>query len=246
MSGWRTIRLWVAAMLCAGVAAGAQQAAQGMGLAGQAVLDRVVAVVNNRAILSSDVDEEMRLSVLEPRGSEPETRASALQRLISRTLIQQQIRQEDALAVEPSQKDIDGRVAELRRNLPMCVQAHCTSDAGWAAFLSAHGLTALDVQNYMRARSEILGFIENRFRAGIRVPQEDVERYYRDTLAPQYAAGAAVPPLSAVSARIEEILLQQQVSSLFSAWLDNLRKQGDVEILDPALEAEPAAGVQNK
>ena len=30
------------------------------------VLDRVVAVVNNQAILASDVDDEMRLAVLDP------------------------------------------------------------------------------------------------------------------------------------------------------------------------------------
>ena len=45
-----------------------------------------------------------------------------------------------------------------------------------------------------------------------------------------------MPPLSDVAPRIEEILLEQQVTVLFDTWLDNLRKQGDVEILDPALE----------
>jgi hypothetical protein len=33
-----------------------------------AVLDRVVAVVNNQAILASDLDEEMRLAVLDTAG----------------------------------------------------------------------------------------------------------------------------------------------------------------------------------
>ena len=36
--------------------------------ASPAVLDRVVAVVNNQAILASDVDDEMRLAVLDPAG----------------------------------------------------------------------------------------------------------------------------------------------------------------------------------
>ena len=43
-----------------------------------------------------------------------------------------------------------------------------------------------------------------------------------------------------VSPRIEEILLQQQVNLLFDEWLTNLRKQGDVEVLDPALESAEA------
>jgi hypothetical protein len=93
----------------------------------------------------------------------------------------------------------------------------------------------------MRGRSEILGFIANRFRGGIRIPPEDTERYYREILVPQYAPGSVVPPLSEVSTRIEEILLQQQVNALFGSWLDNLRKQGDVEIIDPAFEPAPPA-----
>jgi hypothetical protein len=88
---------------------------------------------------------------------------------------------------------------------------------------------------------EMLAFIERRFRQGIRISQEETETYYRDSLLPQYAKGEKVPALNDVAPRIEEILLQQQVSAMFTAWLENLRKQGDVEILDPALEPEAAA-----
>lgn len=249
-----SIPTWLAAaILSAGMAAHAQQPAQNSTASPAPspvpqhdTLDRVIAVVNNRAILASDVDEMMRLSILEPvTNTTPSTPVGALRRLISRTLIQQQIRQEDALAAEPTQKEVDERLTEVRKTLPACARLDCVSEAGWAAFLSAHGLTAESVQAYMRGRSEILGFIENRFRGGIRIPEEDIERYYREILLPQYAPGTAAPPLSSVSARIEEILLQQQVNALFVSWLDNLRKQGDVEILDPAFEsALPAAPAQ--
>jgi hypothetical protein len=45
-----------------------------------------------------------------------------------------------------------------------------------------------------------------------------------------------VPPLDQVAPRIQEILLQQQVNTLFDGWLDNLRKQGEIEVLDPSLD----------
>ena len=47
-----------------------------------------------------------------------------------------------------------------------------------------------------------------------------------------------------VEPRIEEILLQQKVNVLFGDWLDNLRKQGDVEVLDPSLEPAATQGQQ--
>lgn len=201
-------------------------------------LDRVVAVVNNQAILASDLDNEMQLSVLDPgRVSDVElTPQRALQQLISRAIIQQQIRQEDAQAAGPTADEVAARLAEIRRELPACVHQNCASDAGWKAFLTSHSLTPQRVETYLRYRLEILRFIELRFRQGIHISQQEIEVYYRNTLVPQYAPGELIPSLEQVAPRIEEILLQQQVNVLFDGWLDNLRKQGEIEVLDPALD----------
>jgi hypothetical protein len=226
----------VVCLAAAGAAAQTQQTAS------PEVLDRVVAVVNNRAILASDLDDEIRLAVLDAgqAGQGVPTRQRALEQLISRTLIRQQIRREDAQAVEPSQEEIDTRLMETRRELPACIRQNCATDAGWKAFLDSHGLTPQRVDAYMRSRLEILRFIEQRFRQGIRISQQETETYYHDTLLPQYAPGEAVPALDTVAPRIEEILLQEQVNVLFDNWLTDLRKQGDVEVLDPALEIPEA------
>lgn len=224
--------VWCAALLSGGMCALAPAQSTPV------VLDRVVAVVNSRAILWSDITDAVHLAALEPRSNDegaPNARA-ALEQLVSRTLIQQQIRQEDADASEPTEKDIQGRMTELRKELPACVHMHCATDEGWKAFLESNELTEKQVEDYLRRRLEMLAFIEKRFRQGIRISQEEIEAYYRDSLLPQYAKSEKPPTLKDVAPRIEEILLQQQVNALFSAWLDNLRKQGDVEILDPALE----------
>lgn len=241
------MRAWtIAAVLAACLAAPAMpQNAQPIA---PVVLDSVVAVVNRHAILASDIDEEIRLSVLDPArtGQKVLTRPRALEQLISRTLIQQQIRREDERSAEPSAGEVNSRIAELRKELPACVRENCASDAGWAAFLEAHGLTQERLNAYVRYRLEILGFIEQRFRPGIHIAPEEVDVYYRDTLLPQYRPGEMVPPLDTVAPRIEEILLQQHVNVLFDDWLTNLRKQGDVEILDPALETPEDQGSTGK
>jgi hypothetical protein len=206
------------------------------------VLDRVVAVVNNQAILASDVDDEVRLAVLDPGrvGLVVLTPKRALEQLISRALIQQQIRQEDAQSAEPTQAEVDARLAEIRKEVPACIHFNCATQQGWSAFLVAHWLTTQRVESYLRYRVEILRFIEQRFRQGIRIAPEEIEKYYRETLLPQYAPGEAIPTLDKVAPRIEEILLERQVNVLFDDWLRNLRKQGDVEVLDPALETPEA------
>jgi hypothetical protein len=192
----------------------------------------------------------MHISILEPNSvrNGPETPQRALQRLISRTLIRQQIREEDVQAAEPTANEIADRLDNLRKELPVCVRQKCATDAGWKAFLSAHDLTQEQVDVYMRNRLEILHFIEMRFRQGVSISQQEIQTYYQDMLVPQYGPGEKTPPLEQVAPRIEEILLQQQVNVLFGGWLDNLRNQGEVEVLDPKLEtastAENGAGSQ--
>ena len=201
------------------------------------VLDRVVAVVNNQPILWSDITSEIRFAVLDPEQVNGTlTPQRALQQLISRALIQQQIRQEDASAALPTDDEVRARATDLRKDLPACMRVDCTTDAGWQAFLTKNGLTADLVEDYLRLRLEILRFIEIRFRQGIRISPEETQAYYRDKLLPQYPKTSQAPPLKAVSSRIEEILLEEQVNVMFSNWLDNLRKQGDVEVLDASLE----------
>ncbi len=169
----------------------AQNPAQAAPPANAVVLDRVVAVVNNQAILASDVDDEMRLAVLDPgrAGLGVLTPQRALEQLISRALIQQQIRQEDAQAAEPSQAEVDARLREIRREVPACVHLNCASEQGWAAFLAAHGLTPKRVESYLRYRVQILRFIEQRFRQGIRITPEEIESVLPRNAAASVCAG---------------------------------------------------------
>jgi len=226
--------LGLLAWLCASAI---PSAAQAQNTSTPVVLDRLVAVVNDQPIFSSDLDAEMRLSVLEPNGPDRETPQAALERLISRVLIRQQIREEDLQSAAPTAQDVATRLDTLRRELPVCVRQKCSTEEGWKDFLARHDLTEEQVDTYLRNRLEILHFIELRFRQGIVISHEQIETYYRDTLLPQYAPGETVPSLEQVAPRIEEILLQQQVNVLFSSWLDSLRAEGDVQVFDPALEA---------
>jgi peptidyl-prolyl cis-trans isomerase SurA len=212
------------------------------GTPGSITLDRVIAVVNRQVILQSDLEDEMQLSVLDPstNGNTSDTKQQALDRLISRTLIQQQIQQENIPAAEPTTAQIAARLKEIRTDLPACVRADCASDAGWNDFLARHELSPSRVDKYLRTRLEILSFIELRFRQGIRITPEDIETYYRDTLLPQYPSAQTPPPLQQVSSRIEEILLQQRVNAMFDTWLSNLRSQGQIQVLDSSLDRASA------
>ena len=203
--------------------------------AGAVILDHVVAVINGSVILQSDVTEEMGYAVLQPFSDiARNTPQRALQRLIDRDLILQQMRAAQTVD-PPTPEEVQQRIKQLRTVIPECAQYHCETEAGWQAFLKAKGLTEKEVEAHWSQRMLILSFIQSRFGNGVRITDAEIADYYNKTLVPQLQAkGMKPPPLAAVSSRIEEILLQQRVSSLLLEWLQSLKSEGSVSILDAA------------
>jgi hypothetical protein len=201
-------------------------------------LDRIVAIVNGDLILDSDVNEEQRFDAFDPyrRSSENVSRDRAIERLINRALILQQLKlqPED----EPSDADVNKQIDQLRKNIPACNRYNCQSKAGWDRFLAEHGFTETSFFNRWKERMEVLEFIEDRFQMGVNITQDQIQSYYQKTLLPDYQSQhAPAPKLDAISSQIREILLQQQVTNLLSDWLKSLRAQGSVVVLHPGEEA---------
>jgi len=203
-------------------------------------LDHVVAIIGNNVILQSDVEQEMHLSALEPLQVLPgrNTPDTALRRLVDRTLILEQMKQQQQ-ATTTAAPEVRKAIDQLRDEIPACARYHCENEQGWDDFLKAHELTPELVQERWSQRMAMLHFIDLRFRSGIRISQEQIAAYYHDTLVPALEkAHQPAPALANVSSRIQEILLQQQVSGLFQDWLSSLRDQGNVRIVDAAYNAD--------
>jgi len=222
-------------LLGCGLVAGSQARAQAPSQR-IAVLDRVVADVDGQAILASDVDDEMRFSALLP-GVEPaadNTPQRALNRVIDRTLIDQQRALQPGVAVV-SQKDVDQAIDTMRKQISAATNTDCESDAGWKAFLAQHGFTPNEVQDRMQERLAILKFIDVRFGVVVQVSNADVRNYYDQVLTPELKQSKQpLPDFRTAAPRIREILRQRQVSNLIDEWLKSLRAEGHVKILDAA------------
>jgi hypothetical protein len=195
------------------------------------VLDRVVAIVNGDVLLDSDVDEERRFEMIQPyRGRGEISRDAAVQRLIDRTLILQEA--EQLPEMEVTNQELDQQLATLRKDIPECKEFHCETDVGWQRYLSDHGFTETEFRARWLKRMELLRYIEMRFRSGVHITDDQIKEYYESTMLPEYARRKVTPPkLETVSQRIQEVLLQQQVSNLLRDWLASLRAQGTVRIV---------------
>jgi len=198
------------------------------------VLDSVVAIINGDVLLQSDVEQERRFESLQLLPATENTEVRAAEHLITRTLILQQMKAQNQTPPNITSADTDKFIAELKKQLPGCVAAHCQTDAGWASYLQERGMAPADVAMRWRQRLVILDYLNQRFRTGIRIPTDQVQAYYDKTLVPQFAAKHEKPPaVKALRPRIEEILLQEQVTKQIDDWEATLRQEGSVQILVP-------------
>ena len=82
--------------------------------------------------------------------------------------------------------EVDAELATLRKSIPKCAAYHCETDAGWEKFVADQGFTLEEVRERWRQRMEVLRFIEERFRMGIRISQAEIDDYYKKTMLPAY------------------------------------------------------------
>ena len=202
-------------------------------------LDRIVVVVNKGIILASQWDEAIRFEALSS-GREVNTLSdadcdAALDRLIDQELIQQEMALTTYQPLPEAQ--VNAKVDYLRHQL-----APAADDGQWRSLLASYGLTEDDVRAHIAGYLDVLRFVDLRFRPSIHIDPRNVESYYRATLVPELQSqGARVPTLNQVSAQIEELLVQQRIDELLTAYLKNLRAQARIQRLAekaPAREAK--------
>ncbi len=196
------------------------------------VVDRMVAVVNRHVILESDLDQATRVEFLmQAKPIERLTyadRTAVMERLIDRSLLDQQI--VNPAMLDPAPAELKAKIEEVRQGIPGAAK-----DETWKIILAGYGLTQQDVEEQLTSQVRILRFIDLRFRGLVRVDKAAIASYYQDRFLPEVRKrNAAEPKLEEVSDKIEQILAEQRIDELLSNWLKTLRSQAHIERMLPA------------
>ncbi|HYG99414.1 MAG TPA: SurA N-terminal domain-containing protein [Terriglobales bacterium] len=190
------------------------------------VIDRIVAVVNRGVVLQSDVELAVRYEAFLEGRAVGEVSDKDYRKALDRLVDQELLRQEMGEALTIPASEVQARVAEIRSQFP---EGRVESD--WQARLGKYGLTSADLAERVRVQLELWRFVELRLRPNVRVDDSAVDSYYRDEFLPRLReSGAEDVPLTEVSARIRQILVERNVDQLLSAWLHNLRDQSEVHL----------------
>jgi peptidyl-prolyl cis-trans isomerase SurA len=205
------------------------------GIAQAQVVDRMVAVVNRHVILESELDQATRVEfLLQAKPIERVTsvdRMAVLERLIDRSLLDQQI--VNPAMLDPAPEELKAKIEEMRQGIP-----GASTNESWKNILTGYGLTQQDVEEQLTSQFRILRFIDLRFRGLVRIDKKAIAAYYQDRFLPEVRKrNASEPQLSEVSYKIEQILAEQRIDELLNNWLKTLRAQAHIERMLPATAA---------
>ncbi len=203
--------------------------------AGQ-VIDRVVSNVNGHVVLQSDWEQEVAFEAFsnarDPDSFTSAERNAALDRLIDRELLREQVRPSQPAPPE----QVAASVADVRKLHP-----DCTTDDGWRAKLRRYGLTQSALEKRFAEQIQLMRLVEDRLRPSIQIDQQAVETYYHDQLVPDMKrAGSVAAPLTEVFGRIKDLLAERKMNELLSGWLASLRSGSHI------FTPESSAGERNR
>lgn len=206
----------------------------------QDVVDRMVAVVNKRVILDSELEQAARVEQLlqgKPAGKpSAEELQAVLDRMIDRALLDQQIAKSAPL--DPSTEELAAQVKEIRDKIP-----GASTEEGWTSILSSYGLMPADIDLHVISEFRVLRYVDLHFRGLVRVDRVDIQTYYLETLLPELQRrNAPVPPLAEVYDKIEKILVARRMDEMLEDWLQTLRAQAHIEkLMSPGASLAPGA-----
>ena len=207
-----------------------------LALAGAAraeIFDRTVAVVGERAVLAGEVDAQLRLEAMfGDREVDPsaEARGRALDRLIEQRLLESDIALTNFAPVSP----------ERRAEAQAALRAQRFGGRTFSEALAYYGLAEAQAMDFLERQLQFANFIDFRFRTGLDVPEEEIERRYRRL----YDDVPGGPPLADIRERLRQELIDETAERALDSRVRQLRAETRIVLLQPVdpSAAQPEAG----
>jgi len=195
--------------------------------------DRVVAVVDEEAILLSEVEEVLGLGLVQP---DPDASDEELKQRVLEGLIDHHLRYRAAERFGVGRVSVDRieeQVEEVRARFP--------DRNAFDLRLRELGLTEAELRQLIARQLLVLRYVDERLGAQVFVALEDIRAHYEESLVPELeASGQPVPPLEEVREEIRAVIREQRLLEQVDRWTAELRREADVQVfLDEPLESLP-------
>lgn len=172
------------------------------------VIDRIVARVDNDVILLSDVRLLSRYQLLVDGKSESDP--EILDRLIDQWIV----RSEATAAHTPpaTGADVDRAMQRLLRGF--------ASKEDYEARRKLAGLSETEVRGVTADQVFLNSYLDSRFRPTVRVDEQAIQDFYKNTILPRAQARGITPPtFDAAHDYIQDALIQRAINEQADRWL---------------------------
>ena len=194
------------------------------------VIDRIAVIVDKHAIKASDIDRDLRATEFlnsQPLNLNPDARRKSAERLIDQTIIREAI--EKGAYNRAGQSEVDGMLKPL-------VAARFGSEVRLKDELSRYGLTEEQLRIELQWQLDVLKFIDQRFRPGVLVTDEEVRAYYGQHKADLERQFPQLKTYEAMEPKIRASLEGERLNQNFEQWLAEARKRGHIEYRQGAFQ----------
>jgi hypothetical protein len=200
-------------------------AATGSGptLADLTLVDRVVALVDEEAILLSDVERVIALHLVDER---PEESPAALRERVLDRLVEQRLRFHAADRFGFVDVSVERIEEEVER-----IAGSFDSRQEFLDRLRSVGLSEGELRQLVARQLMVLNFVDQRLGARVFVSLDDIRTYYDDELTPRLRQqGETPPPLEEVREEIRALLKERRLNEEIERWTEELRREADVQL----------------
>ncbi len=198
---------------------------------GAVVVDRIAVIVGQQVIKASDVERDLRVTAFlnrQPVDLSAPARRRAAERLVDQQIIRKAMSADGY--PRPSESDAERMLTEITRD------RFNGSEAQLKAALVRYGLTRELLRDQLLWQLTVLRFIDERFRPGILVTDEEVRAYYDQHLNDLKREYPKDSGFNALSLKIRASLEGQRIDQEFESWLDQARKRDRIEYKDAAFQ----------
>jgi len=195
------------------------------------VVDRMAVIVDKHVIKSSDIYRDLGVTEFLNR-QQPDFSAEARHKAADRLIEQSIIRNEIASGGYrwASSADADALLNQIQKD------RFAGSSAQLQAALSRYGLTQDELRAQLLWQLTVLRFIDQRFRNGVLVTDEDIRAYYDQHLADLKREYPQDTSYKALESKIRASLEGERINQNFIQSMDQARKRAHVRYLQGAFE----------
>ena len=193
------------------------------------IIDQVAVIVGNSIVKNSDIERDLRVTAFlnnDPVDLSRAARKKAADRLIDQIFIRREI---FAGSYPRATK------SEAENQLKQLEQERFKSEAEFASALKHYDISRDDVVTQFQWQLTVLRFVDARFKPAVLISGNEIDKYYTAhavALRRQYPGKSAQD----LHDEISDILTGEKVNKDFFSWLDDERKQSDIEYLEENLK----------